>query len=353
MTYHLLDAYGAFDDSRSRTVVPSPASNDDLALWHTAEYIDAVRRLSDGDTAISPGRYRFGPGDNPVFRGMYETEALKAGASLLAARMVVEKTVDVAFSFSGGLHHAMSGYASGFCVFNDAAIAIRWLAQQGLRVLYVDIDAHHGDGVQAAFYDTDQVMTISLHESGHYLFPGTGFTIELGRGTGEGYSINLPLLPRTGDSVYCWAFEQVVPPLAADFAPDILVTQLGIDTHFLDPLAHLALTTAGYTSLIRAFDDMALPWVALGGGGYNVHTVARAWTLAYGIMSGQEFADEIPESYAATYGDRWLSDHVGPQIRDTDIALGRAYAARQVKALQVALGASRFKAQRRPNGVSE
>lgn len=338
MVYELLLAYGAFDGPSSRLLPPRQATDEELALWHTAEYIDAVHRLSAGDTSVRPWQYHFGPGDNPVFSGMYETEALKAGSSLMAAQMVARKEVDVAFSFAGGLHHAMAGYASGFCVFNDPAIAIRWLAGRGLRVAYVDVDAHHGDGVQAAFYDTDQVMTISFHESGEYLFPGTGFVRELGRGAGEGYSINVPLLPYTGDEVYLWAFERVVPPLVSRFAPDVLVTQLGVDTHYLDPLTHLKLTTAGYTSLIQHFRDMDLPWVATGGGGYDVRTVVRAWTLAYGIMSDRAFADPIPEPYARQYRIDRLHDHVGLQVRERDLALTREYAERQVSALERALG---------------
>jgi acetoin utilization protein AcuC len=342
MTYELLQAYRAFDGADSRLVVPSPASDEDLGLWHSAEYVDAVRRLDRGDKDIRPRRYNFGPGDNPIFPAMYESETLKVGASLLAARLVIEGQVDVAFSFSGGLHHAMVGHASGFCVFNDAAIAVRWLVNQGQRVAYVDIDAHHGDGVQAAFYDTDRVLTISLHESGNYLFPGTGFVHECGKGAGKGYSANLPLLPYADDEVYLWAFDQVVPPLIADFCPDVLVTQLGIDTHYQDPLAHLNLTTHGFCSLIRAFQDLGVPWVALGGGGYNIHTVARAWTLAYGIMSGQTFADAIPGSYMRTHGDRWLSDHDGPQVSPQDIALAREDAQRQVALLRRTLGPTRF-----------
>jgi acetoin utilization protein AcuC len=342
MTYELLQAYHAFDAPNSRLVPPHPATEEELTLWHTVEYIDVVRRLGAGDKSVPARRHNLGPGDNPVFPGMYETEALKAGSSLMAARLVVDGKADVAFSFSGGLHHAMSGYASGFCVFNDAAIAIRWLTQQGLRVVYVDIDAHHGDGVQAAFYDTAQVMTISLHESGEYLFPGTGFVQEMGRGAGRGYSINVPLLPFTDDDIYVQTFEQVVPPLVADFCPDILVTQLGVDAHYADPLAHLRLSTAGYVSLFRSFHEMNLPWIAMGGGGYNVHTVARAWTLAYGIMNDQEFADEIPEPYAQTYGDRWLHDHNSPQLSGRDRALARDYAERQVAMLKRALGNRRF-----------
>jgi acetoin utilization protein AcuC len=338
MAYELLQAYDAFAGPQSRVVLPRPATDQELALWHTEEYIAAVRKLSAGDRSISAWRYHFAPGDNPVFPGMYESEALKAGAALVAAQLILDRQVDVAFSFAGGLHHAMPNYASGFCVFNDAAIAIRWLANQGLRVAYVDVDAHHGDGVQAAFYDSNRVLTISLHESGRYLFPGTGFVDELGTGEGKGYSVNLPLHPYTGDEVYLWAFQQIVPPLVQDFAPDVLVTQLGIDTHYLDPLTHLQLTTAGYTDVVRSFCEMDLPWLALGGGGYNVHTVARAWTLAYGLMSDQTFADEIPASYAQAYGDRWLHDHEQPDLAVQNLAIAREHAERQLRALKQALG---------------
>jgi acetoin utilization protein AcuC len=273
---------------------------------------------------------------------MYETEALKAGAALTAARLVGRGQLDVAFSFAGGLHHAMAGRASGFCVFNDPAIAIRWLTDQGMRVVYVDIDAHHGDGVQDAFYDTDRVLTISLHESGHYLFPGTGSVRESGTDRGRGYSVNVPLMPYTDDDVYLWAFEAVVLPLINDFAPDLLVTQLGVDAHYRDPLAHLALTTHGYLRIFRAFRDLSLPWLALGGGGYNIHTVARVWTLAYEVMSDQSFADAIPSSYRQSYGDRWLHDREGPSLREHNVELARHEAERQVDALKATLGPGRF-----------
>ena len=334
MVYELLQAYEAFGDAHSRVIAPRQATEQELGLWHTAEYIDAVKRLSDGDRNTDPWKYHFGPGDNPVFPGMYETEALKAGAALQAAEMVAAGELDVAFSFSGGLHHAMSDYASGFCIFNDPVIAIRWLVDQGLRVVYVDIDAHHGDGVQDAFYETDRVMTISLHESGEFLFPGTGSTRELGKGAGLGYSINLPLLPYTNDEIYLWAFDRIVPRLIESFGPDVLVTQLGIDTHYLDPLTHLQLTNLGYAALVRTFREMNLPWVALGGGGYHVPTVARAWTLAYGIMSDQKFDDQVPRAYAKKYDIRFLYDRRTPQISARNLAFCREHAERQVHELE-------------------
>jgi acetoin utilization protein AcuC len=336
-TYELLNAYRAFDPPHSRVVPPRPPGREELTLFHSGEYVDLVARLSRGESYPGAWRYNFGSGDNPIFPGMYETENLKVGAALTGARLIVHKEVQVAFSFGGGLHHALPARASGFCVFNDAAVAIHWLLRQGLRVAYVDIDAHHGDGVQAAFFDTPQVLTISLHQSGHTLFPGTGFPDEIGAGAGRGYSINLPLAPYTSDQVYLWAFRQVVPPLVRQFAPDLLVTQLGIDTHYRDPLAQLLLTTHGYLALLtelRTLADEIGGWLALGGGGYAVDVVPRAWALAYGLMSGQSFPDELPPTYSARYGPGRLHDTQGPALEERVIQETRAHAQHAIAALQ-------------------
>ena len=222
------------------------------------------------------------------------------------------------FNFSGGLHHAHASQASGFCIFNDVAVAIHWLVRQGARVAYVDIDAHHGDGVQEAFYDSDRVLTLSLHQDGRTLFPGTGFVTETGRGAGNGYSVNVPLPPQTDDETYLWAFDQIVPPLVRRFDPDVLVSQLGVDTHHDDPLAHLALTTRGHQALFEAFSALApARWLACGGGGYNLDVVPRSWTLAFGVLSGQTFPDELPASYREQYGGHWLHDREAPSIAET------------------------------------
>jgi acetoin utilization protein AcuC len=333
-TYELLTAYSALEGADSRLVPPRLATEAELTLFHTPEYVAAVRSLSRGERKVNLARYNFGPGDNPVFAGMYEVEALKVGAGLVAAERVVQGQADVAFSFSGGLHHAGPDHASGFCVFNDAAVVIHWLLRRDLRVAYVDIDAHHGDGVQDAFYSTDLVLTISLHESGHTLFPGTGFVEEAGEGEGRGFAINLPLAPYTDDAVYTWAFEQIVPPLIERFQPDVVVSQLGIDTHYRDPLTHLSLTTAGYVAVVERIKELAPRWVALGGGGYDVTVVPRAWTLAYGVMSEQGFPDELPLRYVERYGPGRLRDHDGPRIPPEVRERARAYAEAQVRRLQ-------------------
>jgi acetoin utilization protein AcuC len=313
-TYELLEAYGAFQASNVRVISPEPASINELALFHTGEYIEIVRALSEGERDLPAGRYGFGPGDNPVFSGMFDTERLKVGSSLMGARLLIQSKCDVAFSYTGGMHHAGSNFASGFCVFNDAAVAIHWLVGEGLRVAYVDIDVHHGDGVQWAFYDTDRVLTISFHQDGRSLFPGTGFVDEIGQGAGEGFCVNVPLPPGTGDEGYLWAFREIVPPLLKRFNADIVVTQLGVDTHFRDPLAQLTLTTHGQESLFRILSGLAPRWLALGGGGYAIDVVPRAWTIAFGVMSGLTFSDDLPLSYQANYGGEWLHDHEEPPV---------------------------------------
>jgi acetoin utilization protein AcuC len=202
----------------------------------------------------------------------------------------------VAVNFSGGLHHAMRRNASGFCIYNDPAIVCGVLADRGLKVAYVDIDAHHGDGVQRAFYDTDQVLTISLHESGRSLFPGTGFAEERGQGSGAGYSINVALPAYTDDVAYVGAFDAVVPPLVERFRPDVLVTQQGIDPHFTDPLTHLQLSTHAREHVVRWFADSPYTWTALGGGGYSLDAVRRTWSMEYLIMLGADIPDELHDA---------------------------------------------------------
>ncbi len=314
-TYELLRGYEAFEHENSVLVSPRPAAEDELGWLHTPQYIEAVRRLSAGEGTQEAHRFNFSlQGDNPYYAGMYEAATLSSGATLLAAEMIADRSVDVAFNISGGLHHAAAGHASGFCVFNDPALAVHYFLRQGMRVVYVDVDAHHGDGVQEAFFDDDRVLTISVHESGRYLFPGTGFVGEQGQGQGRGYSVNLPLFPYTSDDVYLDAFKQVVPPLIRAFAPDVLVTQLGIDSYHSDPLTHLQLTTLGFVEVIREFAALGLPWLATGGGGYDLMAVARAWTLAYGVMLGEEWPDTLPREFALEHGIGHLRDSGSPEV---------------------------------------
>jgi acetoin utilization protein AcuC len=304
MTYELLAAYGAIEEP----VPPREARAEEILAAHSPDYVDAVARIGAGERLPHAAVYGFGPGDNPPFPGIFDAALLYCGAALTAAEMVLAGEVRVAFSPSGGLHHAMRERAAGFCVFNDPAVVIHRLRQEVDRVVYIDVDAHHGDGVQALFYTDPSVMTISFHETGETLFPQTGFPHEIGEGPGRGSSVNVPFFPNTDDATYVRAFLEVVPPLMEAFRPDVIVAQLGCDSHFEDPLSHLSMTTRGFRELVRIIDSLCDRWVALGGGGYNIQTVPRAWTLAYEVMAGDEYPDAIPASFAERYGLTHLHD---------------------------------------------
>lgn len=297
LTYELIKAYELLALPSTRLVETREATEEELSLFHSRDYLDVLKRTSQGSPVGDAFTYGLGPGDNPTFEGLWEWSLLATGASIQGAQLVAEKEADIAFNIAGGLHHAFRDRASGFCYVNDPVITILWLLGQGKRVAYIDIDAHHGDGVQRAFYETDRVMTISFHESGYFLFPGSGFEYEMGKGEGKGFSINVPLHPFTDDETYLWAFEEVVDPLIRGFKPEVMVTQLGVDTFYSDPLTHLCLTTRGFTRVIEKLKGLSIPWVALGGGGYEVANVAKAWTLAWAIMNGVELEDGIPQSF--------------------------------------------------------
>ncbi len=268
-TWEMLHAYNAFDAPHIRIVAPRYPSDDELLTFHTREYLDVVRQLSRGLSHRHASRCGFGGGDNPIFEGMFESESLKVGASLVGAQMLAKGRAKRVFSYAGGLHHAHAGQAAGFCLFGDVVIATNHLLDQGLRVAVIDIDAHHGDGVQGAFYATSDVLTISMHESGETLFPGTGYIHELGEGAGLGYNINIPLAPYTDDENALWVFDQTVPPAIERFAPDIVVAEFGVDAHWRDPLTHLCLTTHGLEALFKRIVALSPRLLAVGGGGYD------------------------------------------------------------------------------------
>jgi len=302
-TWDLITACGLLDAPAVETLECRAATDAELGLVHADDFIEATRLAGHGE-AGDWRRYGYGPGDNPIFPEMHEAGALVAGASLAAAEALHEGRVDHAFNAAGGLHHAMPARASGFCVYDDPAVAIAWLLGQGVGpIAYVDVDVHHGDGVQAIFYEDPRVLTISLHESGEYLFPGTGFVTERGAAGAEGTKVNVPLHPGTTDEAWLAAFRAVVPPIVRAFAPKVLVTQLGCDTHVTDPLAHLRLTTRAYRETAAELHALAHHvaggrWLATGGGGYQwASVVPRAWTLAFAEMSGVALPDALPESW--------------------------------------------------------
>ncbi|MEU3032492.1 acetoin utilization protein AcuC [Streptomyces incarnatus] len=303
LTRKLIGALGV--DRELEIVAAKPAGESTLRLVHRDDYIEAVKAAS-ADPAGADTSYGLGTLDDPAFAGMHEVSALIAGQSVAAAEAVWRGEALHAVNFTGGLHHAMPGAASGFCVYNDAALAIARLLELGVeRVAYVDVDVHHGDGVQAAFWEDPRVLTISVHEHPRTLFPQSGWPQETGAGAGEGAAVNLPLPAGTGDAGWVRAFHAVVPELLADFRPQVLVSQHGADTHFEDPLAHLAVSLDAQRAVQLACHELAHEyadgkWVALGGGGYAVvEVVPRSWTHLVAIAAGRPVTPEtvIPEGW--------------------------------------------------------
>ncbi len=289
------------------TVVPAPMADEDLiATVHTRELISAVTRL--GTQGGDDFEHGLGTDDNPVFPDMHIAAAHVVGASVEAFRQVSSGESLHSASITGGLHHAMADRSSGFCIYNDVAVGIQTLLDQGFeRIAYVDVDVHHGDGVEKIFYDDPRVLTISLHETGQMLFPGTGFPQDSGGPGAEGASVNVALPPGTADGGWLRAFHAVVPPLLREFKPQILVTQHGCDSHMEDPLAHLMLTVDGQRAAYLALHDLAHElcdgkWVVTGGGGYAlVEVVPRAWTHLLAIVAGRPLSPttETPPGWRA------------------------------------------------------
>ena len=289
-------------------LAPEPAADAELEWLHAADYIATVRRFSrdPGGKPVAG----IGPGDDPAFPGMHDAAASVAGGSIRAMEAILRGDVEHAYHPGGGLHHAMRARASGFCIYNDVALAIARARRDGLRVLYVDLDVHHGDGVQALHYDDPGVLTISFHESGRSLFPGSGFVDELGEGSAAGTSINVPLEHLCGPEPWLAAVRTIVPQLAAAFGPDIVVSQHGADGHVWDPLAHLSLTTTAIGEAARLVDRVAHRyaggrWLATGGGGYAVYRVVpRAWALTWLAGAHREAPARLPSEWRA----RWAGD---------------------------------------------
>jgi acetoin utilization protein AcuC len=335
LTLSLCRALGLLDESVP-VLQPRPATEEELELVHAPEFIQIVKQLSIPGADPRPGlKYGLGTDDVPIVPGMHEAASLIAGATLVAAEAVMSGRVKRAFSVAGGLHHARRAEAAGFCIYSDLAVGIEWMKRtHGVRVMYIDYDAHHGDGVQQIFYEDPEVLKVSFHESGTYLFPGTGFVDELGVGEGYGYSVNVPLDAHTEDASFRQCFDELVPQLAEAFRPDVIVLQNGCDSHVLDPLTHLRCTTGLYEQLVRTVCEVADQFcggriVATGGGGYAIYTVVpRAWSLVFAALRGVTVPDPIPSDWLhavereAGAGD-WLHElriapgtHVPVTLRD-------------------------------------
>jgi acetoin utilization protein AcuC len=330
LAVELTRAFGLFDREEVTLAAPVAASDAELELVHDPAYIAMVRMAGaaagaggglSGQAARALLMFGLGTEDDPVFAGMHEATALVAGATLAAARAVWTSAAQHGASIAGGLHHAMASYASGFCVYNDPAIAIAWLLSQGAnRIAYVDVDVHHGDGVQAAFWNDPRVLTISLHEDPATLFPGTGRPAETGGPDAEGAAVNVALPAGTGDAGWLRAFHAVVPPLLREFAPQILVSQHGCDTHRTDPLANLALSIDAQRSAHAALHALAHEvaggrWLLTGGGGYqHVQVVPRSWTHLLTEAAGHPVEPTTPtpdvwRDYVAT-----VSSQAAPKL---------------------------------------
>lgn len=291
----LLDSKGLLTGAGIAEIAPEPATMAQLEQFHTKQYLSALQQAQDGKYSPDIFYMGLGTGDCPIFAGMYDYGALAAGATILGAQKILTGETQIAFNPAGGLHHARANRASGFCYINDQVLGCITLAKAGKKVLYLDVDVHHGDGVQEAFYDRSDVMTVSMHQSGDTLFPGTGFVDEIGTGDGRGFSVNVPLPPETGDHAYMKAFKAVVLPLIEAFAPDVFAMEIGADALEDDPLASLMLTNNLYADIIAELLIFGKPILATGGGGYNIENTVRAWSLAWTALCGapaKDFRDE-------------------------------------------------------------
>lgn len=334
LTYLLSEELGLLKDVE--ILEPEKATREELERFHTRDYVDAV--LESAKTQEPMYRHGLGTMDNPLFPQIYDAATRYVGATLVAAKRMLEGSSH-AFCISGGLHHAHKSAASGFCIFNDIVAAIMLAQEQSpIKVLYYDFDAHHGDGVQNAFYQSKDVLTISIHQTGETLFPGTGHVYESGAGDAVGYSVNIPLSPGAGSTELTRAFDEVVVPLFESYQPDLLVTQLGVDAHYIDPLAQLTMTTHGFEYVLNKLRKLSdkfckSGWLALGGGGYHPVNVARLWTLFLAIILNKKVPEKLPESF------RELSDSMGystdlENMRD-DTEVIQAYLPRETIALDL------------------
>jgi acetoin utilization protein AcuC len=317
LTYENIRALDLGDRPNVTEHMSRSASDEEITAVHDESFVETVKAIDAAEVDERAGlAYGLGTPDDPIFDRMHAASAAVCGASIVAAETVASGVAQHSFNPAGGLHHARRSEASGFCIYNDPAVAIAKVLElrPDWRVMYVDVDVHHGDGVQWIFYDDPRVLTVSLHQTGRYLYPGTGFEDEIGEGEATGTAANIPLLPFTGEGDYLWALDEVVTSLAEAFQPDLMLTQLGADTHHGDPLANLGLTMTAYPRMARVLHDTAHRyaegrWVATGGGGYQPNTVVpKIWTIHWAEMvgapdtiPGEWFNDTPPEEASRSY----------------------------------------------------
>ena len=302
-----------------RVEVPArKASLAELEEFHTARYLEELQRAAGGDLTVDGLHMGLGGPDTPMFKDVFEYSALACGAALTAADLVLAGKADIAFNLLGGFHHAMAEKAAGFCYLNDVVLACMRLAAAGKRVACVDVDAHHGDGTQAAFYNRNDVLTISLHESGKTLFPWGGFENEIGEGQGLGCNVNVPLPAGTYDEAFLMAFDRIAAPVLEAFDLDVIVLELGMDTLAGDPLTHLRMTNNAHVEVVKRLLDFNRPILIAGGGGYHVENTVRGWALAWRTCCGE---DEEHDASLGMGGVMLASSEWAGGLRDRALAV--------------------------------
>jgi len=314
----LLNRYSLIYENNQEIIDPEPIEEDLLKLFHSKKYLNLLKKSSEGIFDLEMLEAGIGNPDNPVIIGIYDFFRKAAGGTHHGAMMLLNNEADFVFNPHGGFHHAGKNYAEGFCYINDIAITIQDLVNKGQKVAYIDIDVHHGNGVQDAFYSTDRVLTISIHETGKTLYPWGGYENETGIKMGEGYNINIPLLEGTDDDVYLYAFESLIPEAVKKFNPDILLAEIGGDVHMEDPLAHLSLTSNGYKKAISIIRGLCPKILATGGGGYNLYKTSALWTIAWA-----EFCQIKPfDNFAGSVGGMMYGPETkSGQLEDPPFAL--------------------------------
>lgn len=317
LTIELIKALGILELPNVKVFKPRISTEEEISLFHEKSYIELVKRMSN------LGHGLLDMGDTPAFKGCYEASLKVVGASLSAIDLVMNEKATHAFNPAGGLHHAHPEIASGFCIFNDPAISIAYLKKKYnvKKIMYLDIDAHHGDGVMYGYYSDPDLLNIDFHEDGRYLFPGTGFVYELGEGSAKGYKINVPLPPYTYDEAFLFAFKELVPTLTKAFKPEIILIQCGTDSHFSDKLAHLGLTTKAYIEVASIIHELAHEicngkLIMFGGGGYTFSNVTRCWALMFAKVSGFSPPDKLPESWIRLFEQKV---HESPPLKLYDL----------------------------------
>jgi acetoin utilization protein AcuC len=316
-TKSILLSLGNYTSKNQMEVSPRFLTEDELLLFHTKEYINRLKKVSEGNLDSLDLFFGLGGSDTPIFRDLFLYSSLAAGGTVVGAEMILkDKKVKAAFNPSGGYHHAFSDKAGGFCYINDVVIACMILKRAGKRVFCLDLDVHHGNGTQAAFYSDPDVFTLSIHESGKTLYPWSGFEDEIGENAGLGYNVNIPLPAGTDDELYCNVFNQIVPPLLNAFKADVVVLEIGMDVLSTDPLAHFKMTNNAFADILPVIISQNVPLLVVGGGGYNPKDTARGWALLWSIICGLDIDNDM---YLGLGGDFLGNSEWNAGLRDKRI----------------------------------